>query len=82
MSGDRSSERIAAKKMTTTEELKEYFKHLIVPLATTVSIEEMFQSFSSEVVAKLEKRLDDQEVIIKAQTAKLEEMESRLSLSK
>ena len=80
MSGGRQSERIATQKMAIAEEVKTYFKKLVQPLATTASLEEMLKSFSNEVVTKLEKRLDEQEIIIKQQNAKLEEMESRLAL--
>ena len=80
MSGERHSVRIATKKMSIPEDLKEYFKSLITPLATTASLEEMFENFTSKVVAKLEKRLDEQEQLINLQKSKLEELESRLSL--
>ena len=52
------------------DEFKEYFKSLIVPLATTVSLEEMFSTFSNKVISKLEKKLDEQEATIQLQNKK------------
>ena len=80
MSGERHSVRIAAKKMSISEDLKVYFKELILPLATTASIEEMFQLFTNKVVSKLEQRLDEQEEKINLQQTKIEKLESTLAL--
>ena len=77
----RQSQRILSQKMATVpDDLKEYFKKLIVPLATTASLESMFTSFTNTVISKLEKRLDEQAAIINQQNTKIEEMESRLAL--
>ena len=66
--------RSSTKKMVdVTEEMKIYFKELIQPLATNLSILQMFKEFKSEMVEKFERRFEEQ-------SKKIEELESRLAV--
>ena len=80
MTGERSSQRIAAKKMVLSDEIKTYFNNLIKPLSTSSSLEELFKTFTDQIVFKIEKRLDDQEEKIQEQSSKIAELESNLSV--